>query len=192
MFKRYFKIGFVCSIIFFTSCSDRDETYSIINQNFISIIDTVAYDYYTLRPAPNMPRLKKRSEYAVSVYNKFADIHLWEKSIVEVLKKDTLKENQNFIDLFKSSSKEASTQFDIKKINQTGLYHLYPTDSDDGVKQENSVGYIKFSDVIYNDEWGMMVVTIQDDIKSGFEELILFKKEKGRWTIINKNQLSVW
>lgn len=174
--------------------ADTTQSYTILQQNLLSIIDTVAYDYNSLRPSPNMPRLeKRRTEYPVGIYSNFIDIHLWEKDIVESLKNDTLKEKQKYMDLLKSASKEIPAKLDLKKLGNIGLYQFQLSDNEEVfVKREsNCVGYIKCSEVIHNQDIAMMVVTISYSMKSGVEKLILFEKNKDHWIIVKQIDLSI-
>ena len=89
---------FIC---IFSNCSDKKHVgieYQILNQNFISIVDTIAYDYNSLRPEPNnIPLKKRKSEYSITVFDKFIDIKVWENTIKEALRKCGLKlENSNY------------------------------------------------------------------------------------------------
>lgn len=71
IFYRVF-ICFIC-ICTYANCTDNKLAgveYTILNQNFISIVDTIAYDYNSLRPAPNAEFLKRETQSTLSPYMK--------------------------------------------------------------------------------------------------------------------------
>ena len=173
--------------------SHNEEAYNIINQNFISIIGTHAYDYNTLRPSPNMPRLvKRKSAYPLNVIDNFESIKTWENEIVNSLKKNSIKECQSYINLLKSHKNDEFETLNLKKIKNAGLYKLYPIKDVPELKDYSTVGVIQFSQIISEGNFAMMVVKIQDNIKSGVEKLVLLKKENSNWVINQEFEISVW
>jgi hypothetical protein len=176
------KNNFIKLVMFFiciytcNSCIDdkQDNTeYSLLNQNFIAILDTIAYDYNSLRPAPNVEPLEKRkSEYAITVYDQFINIQVWENSIIEALQNDVSVPNEKYISL--------------------GLYKLYPTNDSSVMRKTGFTGHLKFSEIIHNEHIALMVISIRDNVKSGIEKLILFEKSGGIWRINREIELSIW
>jgi hypothetical protein len=196
------KNNFIKLVMFFiciytcNSCIDdkQDSTeYSLLNQNFILMLDTIAYDYNSLRPAPNSEHLEKRkSEYAITVYDQFINIQVWENSIIKALQNDVSVPNEKYISLYNKSEKNNRKNINILYIKQVGLYKLYPTKDSSIMRKSGFTGHIKFSEILHNEHIALMVISIRDNVKSGIEKLILFEKSGGIWRIKNEIELSIW
>jgi len=184
---------FIC---IFSNCSDKKQVgieYEILNQNFISIVDTIAYDYNSLRPEPNnIPLKKRKSEYSITVFDKFIDIKVWENTIKEALKNCTNNEHKKYLSLFMKSQKNVQSNIEFSNLKQVGLFKLYPTNDSALMRKSGFIGHIKFSKILYDRQIGLMVVSLHDNIKSGIEKLILFEKTDDKWIIKKEIELVIW
>ena len=183
-------------LFFYCSClkhTSNKNAYLILNQNFIPLVDTISYKYNSLRPAPNQKLLdEKRAAYPISVFYKFIDINKWDDLINEALKNDSIRNRQSFLALYSSNKHNELDEIDIKKINKTGLYTLHNNKNFDIRKIDGFVGHVKFSSVIEDGRFGLFVITIQDNLKSGVEKLILLEQINNCWKISQEVELIIW
>jgi hypothetical protein len=190
------KISFALLLFFYCSClkqTSNKNAYLMLNQNFTQLVDTISYNYNSLRPAPNQKLLvEKRTAYPISVFYKFIDINKWDDLIIEALKNDSIRNRQSFVDLYSSNKHDELDEIDIKKINKTGLYTLHKNKNFDIQKIDGFVGHVKFSTIIEDGRFGLFVITIQDNIKSGVEKLILLEQTNNCWKISQEIELTIW
>jgi hypothetical protein len=173
--------------------TSKDNTYKILNNNFVNILDTVSYKYNSLRPAPNQKIIKKnKKEYPITVYNNFIAIEKWNEIIKNVLNTKSIENKKDYLNLYLGSTNRKSVKIDFSKLNNTGLYRIDPTNDITITKKIDFIGHIKFSTIIENGRLGLMVVTIQDNLKSGVEKLIFFENKNCVWQIIKEIELSIW
>ena len=165
----------------------------MINENFIQLVDTISYKYNSIRPASNQKLLsEKRTAYPISVFYTFIDINKWDDLIIEALKNESIRNRQSFLDLYSSYKHDELDEIDITKINKTGLYTLHYNKNLDIQKIEGFVGHVKFSNIIEDGRLGLFVITIQDNIKSGVEKLILLEHTNNSWKISQEVELTIW
>ncbi len=191
-----FKMSFAILLFFYCSClkhTSNKNAYSILNQNFTQLVDTISYKYNSLRPAPNQEVLdEKRTAYPVTIFYKFIDINKWDDLIIQALKNDSIRNWQSFLDLYYSNKHDELDEIDIKKINKTGLYKLHKNKNIAIQKIDGFVGHVKFSTIIEDGRFGLFVITIQDNLKSGVEKLILLEQTNNSWKIIQEIELTIW
>ena len=190
------KISFALMLFFYCSClkqTSNKNAYLMLNENFIQLVDTISYKYNSLRPAPNQKLLdEKRTAYPISVFYTFIDINKWDDLIIEALKYDSIRNRDSFLDLYSSNKHDELDEIDITKINKTGLYTLHKNQNLDIQKIDGFVGHVKFSTIIENGRFGLFVITIQDNLKSGVEKLILLEHTNSSWKISQEVELTVW
>ena len=190
------KISFALMLFFYCSClkhTSNKNAYLMLNENFIQLVDTIFYKYNSLRPSPNQKMLdEKRAAYPISVFYTFIDINKWDDLIIEALKNESIRNRQSFLDLYSSYKHDELDEIDIKKINKTGLYTLHNNKNFDIRKIDGFVGHVKFSSVIEYGRFGLFVITIQDNLKSGVEKLILLEQINNCWKISQEVELIIW
>jgi len=190
------KISFALLLFFYCSClkhTSNKNAYLMLNQNFTQLVDTISYNYNSLRPAPNQKVLgEKRTSYKISVFYKFIDINKWDDLIIEALKNDSIRNRQSFLDLYSRKKHDESDEIDITKINKTGLYTLHKNKNFDIQKIDGFFGHVKFSTIIEDGRFGLFVITIQDNFKSGVEKLILLEQTNNSWKISQEIELTIW
>jgi hypothetical protein len=184
--------------ILFYSCTEKNQSLKseteIINQIFLDAVDTTAYDYNTLRPYPGLIKLIKRHpEYPITVYDKFINIYEWHDSISSTISQDTIVNLEEYHSLFLNSIKDTlSYTLEVSKLQNTGLYKLHFTNDRTLMKKSGFIGHIRFSRIINNGQIGLMIISIQDNVKSGIEKLLYLKKEKSEWKIIKESIIEIW
>jgi len=191
-----FKFSFALMLFFYCSClkqTSNKNGYLMLNQNFTQLVDTISYNYNSLRLAPNQKLLdEKRTAYPISVFYKFIDINKWDDLIIEALKNDSIRNRQSFLDLYSSYKHDELDEIDITKINKTGLYTLHKNKNINIQKIDGFVGHVKFSTIIEDGRFGLFVITIQDNLKSGVEKLILLEQTNNCWKISQEAELTIW
>ena len=190
------KISFALMLFFYCSClkhTSNKNAYLMLNENFIQLVDTVSYKYNSLRPSPNQKMLdEKRTAYPISVFYTFIDINKWDDLIIEALKNESIRNRQSFLDLYSSYKHEELDEIDITKINKTGLYTLHKNKNINIQKIDGFVGHVKFSTIIEDGRFGLFVITVQDNLKSGVEKLILLEQTNNSWKISQEIELTIW
>jgi len=190
------KISFALMLFFYCSClkhTSNKNAYLMLNENFIQLVDTISYNYNSLRPSPNQKMLdEKRTAYPISIFYTFIDINKWDDLIIEALKNESIRNRQSFLDLFSSNKHDQPDEIDITKINKTGHYTLHKNKNFDIQKIDGFVGHVKFSTIIENGRFGLFVITIQDNLKSGVEKLILLEQTNNCWKISQEIELTIW
>jgi len=190
------KISFALMLFFYCSClkhTYNKNAYLMLNENFIQLVDTISYNYNSLRPSPNQKLLgEKRTAFPISVFYKFIEINKWDDLIIEALKNDSIRNRQSFLDLYSSNKHDQSDEIDITKINKTGLYTLHKNKNFDIQKIDGFVGHVKFSNIVEDGRFGLFVITIQDNLKSGIEKLILLEQINNCWKISQEVELIIW
>jgi hypothetical protein len=190
------KISFAILLFFYCSClkqTSNKNAYLMLNENFIQLVDTISYNYNSLRPSPNQKMLgEKRAAYPISVFYTFIDINKWDDLIIEALKNESIRNRQSFLDLYSSYKHDELDEIDITKINKTGLYTLHKNKNINIQKIDGFVGHVKFSTIIEDGRFGLFVITIQDNLKSGVEKLILLEQTNNCWKISQEVELTIW
>jgi hypothetical protein len=190
------KISFALMLFFYCSClkqTSNKNAYLMLNENFIQLVDTISYNYNSLRPSPNQKMLdEKRTAYPISVFYTFIDINKWDDLIIEALKNESIRNRQSFLDLYSSYKHDELDEIDITKINKTGLYTLHKNKNINIQKIDGFVGHVKFSTIIEDGRFGLFVITVQDNLKSGFEKLILLEQTNNCWKISQEVELTIW
>lgn len=108
------------------------------------------------------------------------------------MENSTLNTKQKYILLLNNLEKKNQNSINLLNINQKGLYKLYPTKDSSIMKKSGFIGHIKFSEILYRENIALMVVSIQDNLKSGIEKLILFEETDNKWLIKKEIVLSIW
>ena len=193
-------------VITVSSCINKnskiiDKDIRFLNENFLTIIDTFAYKYNTLRPFPYQPeRDNKDSVFNITIYDKLISPLNWEKESIVVINKsfDSVHslEYKKMLLSYKTNFDTASIDIDIKKITNHGKYNLIPNKELDVRKTEDkkNIGHLAFSRVIFNEtnDKAIMIAIIKDNIKSGVIKIYFFEKQKPNWKIYHSDILEVW
>ena len=200
---RLKNIQFFASFLFLlASCSNTqlDNEIEIINQSFLHVADTVAYQEFSLRPAP--PQFGKEvktkpvpGNLAIVVPDTLYSLNNWEAELTWLCGESTLlkEDPSNEIVQILCNKMQKQKMFKISKLTNTGRYNLINAKA-----SENSdlivVGKIIFSRVALNknNSLAAFIATISTGEKSGITKLFLLSNSKGRWIIDRTENLLVW
>jgi hypothetical protein len=201
----------VFQIVFFltiaaSSCLDKkgkiiNKDITFLNENFLTIVDTLAYKYNTLLPVPyQSERDNKDSFFNVTIYDKLISPLNWEKETIVIINKsfDSARslEYKKMLFSYKADGDTASYNIDIKKITNHGQYNLIPNKEFSIRKIENKqiIGHLVFSRIVFNsaNDKAIIIAVIKDNIKSGIIKIYFFEKQKSNWKIYHSDILEAW
>ena len=187
---------------FLFSCNNDVKVHSlnesaIINDCFLSVVDTFAYKYHSLRPSPKDTVTNKNDSIIVGIYNRLIPLLNNKESITSALIElpNSFPEKNNYIKLFLKKVNDISEQdLPLYSITKKGKYFLKSQLSKDFIKGNSGIGSLIFSRVFVDESAsiGLFTVIIQDNIKSGIEKLILIKKINNRWIKEKEIVISNW
>lgn len=192
MRKLFFLFGF---ILFTTNgCNDNKAVSesNFINDAFLVLIDTFAYKYKSLRPAPNSLISNKNDSLNITIYNKLKSFDDYESEIKILL--INFKEDQDYYNLFLSQFKKGLTRdFNVNKIQKHGKYIISENKVNHSRKIKNVAGNIFFSmPIIDNFNTKAIILTeVNDNGNSEIIKLHLLKKIHNNWAIIKYFIISV-
>lgn len=173
--------------------SHSDTEIKILNSNFLAITDTLAYKYNTLRPPGNYDTIVQNDILPITVYYKLININESAPDIVHALRNAKFIEATQYLTLLNENDKDtASIIIDNASLNNFGKFQITLTKNRDFFKMEGYIGHIQFSRIIFNEKLAMMTATIKDNIKSGVDKLVLFKKNSKGWEIYKEIELVIW
>lgn len=168
------KIILYLMTFFCISCSSPKEKMALdnvlINHLLMQLIDTAAHDDLLITSQYDTTVTTGKP---ILVYYKTVNINQWKNEINALIKNDTSfnKFNLKWKELFEDND-EFNIELFTKKI---GANKMELTEVENFSK-EKYAGLLKFSSVYNAGEYSLIVVTINNGIKSGREILYLLKK----------------
>ena len=124
----------VTIIIFITSCSNKKSSFnkelSIINNSFLEIIDTVAYKYHSLRPAPNGEVFNENDSLNITIFYKQTELSKKKKNIISELNTQNNAANySDYIKLINSYVDTSENFINVDSIKNRGRYRLFSSNN---------------------------------------------------------------
>lgn len=186
-------------IIFFLGCSILNSDNSkveidLINDCFIEIVDTTAYEYKTLLPYGEKQTVTINDTFSIAVYKELIPANKWENQISNILLSPEFLKYSDFLPILKPIKIDLKSHLiNLNKITKTGKYRLISYSTINSRIKNEVIGNLVFSRVYFNEakNKAILVVTIKDAIKSERTDLILLEKTKQRWTVICKQIMEV-
>ena len=188
--KRLFYILLFLQLYTLNSCrkSESANYYEIINKYFLKIVDTTAYKYGLLIPAPNDSFLNtKNRKLIIFVQSDFKEPSSFEKDVKNIIKMEAMTEFDDF-SFYSSINK---LKVDVPKIINTGRYSL-STDSAYANNQSLIVGSVAFFNPYISGDRAIFLVSIFSGLKSGRTMVFFFKKERKTWNIVKSDIIEQW
>lgn len=191
----------------FTSCQITKEKDSnieeiVVDDIFLSVVDTLAYSYNTLLPSIFYNKTKQyrnTDSFLVAVNNNLKFPIEWVGRIKSELNSNNIAGTNDtaFLVFTKSLDSYTADQYqslNVKKVLNTGQYRV--TSNYDFTSKETAsgmIGVVRFSMILFNQssDRAITVVAIKDHVKSGIEELLLLTRTKNKWVITNRISLAV-
>ena len=189
IFRCYVYLSILISLM---GCVEKKQSEEIIiNDCFLDVIGTQGYWGKALIPIP--PRGGEKHDpnpnLNIEVSEKMRPLKDWDNSIKYFISNQKGFDDYKklFTDYFKK--KEIPGNLDINKITRTGRYKIL---TNKNATEKNIIGKVEFSNVAYNKNIAAFFVTISNGPKSGFEKLILLKKDRSVWKVIFEDIFMIW
>jgi hypothetical protein len=189
--KQCFTLLFTAIVCLISCSSDQaNQFYSLINQNFLVLIDTVAYKTGRLIAIPG-DTISDYSGDAVCIMidenvNLSTDFSSGIKKIIRVNHLD------EFNALITGSKNIDFEKLDLSRLKNTGRYPILPL----GKFTESSctvvAGTITFYRPYLSKKEAIIVYSVADGQKSGYTNCVFFKKDGRVWNNVGSFQLEVW
>lgn len=196
---------FIGILVISISCTNRrlNKEMEVINDAFLTVTDTIAYQELSLRPPAPDPENKDRltkfipNNLAIIVPDTLFPIRNWTDDLVWLCKGVFLDKTDPLMELQKPLCYLENTgedlRFNTSKIKDIGRYEL--------IKEKNKskndyivVGKVQFSRVALNmkENLAAFVAVISVSERAGIVKLFVLSKEKGKWDVIKTEILSIW
>lgn len=192
-------IGFCFIMMIVNGCAvteneTKKKEIAIIDEAFMSVIDTLPYRYHSLRPAPNDTVYKSLDTLYVAITPKLLSIRKWKHDILNVLSKRSGEDSEKYKKLlYKSDSDSAEIPLPVSYLTHTGRYKLFPyTKRTISIDTLSAIGKIEFSRVYYDSDNAILITTIRDHIKNGVVKLLILKKTSSQWVKTEEFILEIW
>ncbi len=166
---------------------------AIINDAFLDMVDTIAYRYHTLRPAPNFDVYDGQDSLNVGIAPVLSNIRDWKISI-DATDEATNDDRKRIETLFeRSKTDSAELILPIERIKKTGRYKLFPhTKRSGSIDTLSAVGKVLFSRVYFDEKYAILVATIRAHTRVGIVKLFLLEKKYSGWRKKEEYILEIW
>lgn len=175
----------------FSGCKDeeRNRPQKIIEDNFLTLVDTFAYEHGSFRPLGPDPRSKVTNkpkyypELSIFIDKKSENSKIAENEIHVFLKKENLDSKFNTLMYEKPSYFIFDTTF-AKKI---GRYNIsFEPKKSTKIKY---AGEVVFSNFKVSSDLGYFVVELSDGVYNSIGFIVLIEKRNGKWIVIRREPL---
>jgi hypothetical protein len=184
------------ALIIMLSCkkSQDDIFYAILDDNFLILTDTVAYEYHTFfitRNDPIKPDNTTFKGYKICVDKKIADSGEFLDGVIEELKTGNYLE---YLKLLNEQPKFELESIDLHRLRKTGKYEIVDVLNCkmDRASRSNYVGSMRFYQPYINEHNAVLFYSKQSSPKDGVVNAFLFKKTNNHWKIEKKIELERW
>ncbi|TDE43296.1 hypothetical protein E0I26_11840 [Flavobacterium rhamnosiphilum] len=181
------------ALITMLSCkkSQDDVFYAILDDNFLTLTDTIAYEYHTFFLTPNdttKPDKNTFDGYKICIDRKFAESKEFRNGVVEVLKTGNYKE---YLKLLHEQPNFELKLIDLNRLKQTGKYEIvdFINYKMDRISRTKYVGILKFYKPYINDHHAIIFFLKQSSPKDGVVNAFLFHKVNNKWQLEKKIEL---
>jgi hypothetical protein len=180
-------------ILFLFSCkqSPEDKFVSILNDTFLSITDTAAYQYHTFFLTPgNEAKQIKAGPIKICIEKKIENAAVFEQYLKNELDK---KDSLHFNNILKRDAVKNPLvkNLHLAQLKNTGRYNIVNS-KDCTDKNPSIVGSIKFYQPIMENEKAIIFASIWSSEKAGVTNAYLLLKRKNKWNVEIKVELERW
>lgn len=175
----------------FIGCKDNKKNHpqKIIEDNFLTLVDTFAYEYGSFRPVgidarseePNS--VKHYPELSIFINKKIGNSNIAKNEIHNFLQKEKLDSK------FKELTNEKDSQFvlDTAFPKKIGRYNIsFEPKKPTKIKY---AGEVAFSNFKISEDLGYFIVELSDGVDSSIGFIVLIEKIDGIWKIIKREAL---
>jgi hypothetical protein len=195
---QIFKITFLAFLLLSSCQSEQEEgaisEIAILDDAFIEMIDTVAYQYHSLRPAPNDIIYTTIDTLNVALTPVLLNIRKWEKEIIALPSDAAGQDRERIIQLLEKSKMDSlPLEFPVNRFRNTDRYKLFPYSKRSiSIDTLSAIGKIEFTRTYFDDKYAITVATIRDHIKNGIVKLFLLEKRGSQWHKKEEFILEIW
>lgn len=197
-----FSIVTICIV----SCEDRDmeRQLAVLNDVFLTVTDTSAYQELSLRPLPPIGYRGDsdndigRKRLAILIPDTLYSVQNWRSGLMPYCRGTYLDSLPTLKDLKEElcsilNSPPSTKPFRLSKINNTGKFIVL---NDVSRKKENwiMVGKVQFSQVVVSKDKNSaaFMAIVHNTSKSAVEEFFIALKKESKWVIYKKELFSIW
>lgn len=201
------KYIFVIAVSFlFVACrnSQSVEEIRVINDAFLTVADTFAYDELSLRPpSPDEGRstglnVSKQNLFAIIIPDTLFPARRWASRLRYFCGSGTPGKDTSYHQLEKGICSALNDDrkpilFNYEQLDDTGRYVLV-NEKESSKLTIPVVGKIEFSEVIFDPTRTLagFMVEISDGEKSGIEKFFVLSLNNGKWKVINTEIFRVY
>ena len=180
------KLILVFTKLFIIGCKENHKHtfYTLLNDNFLTIVDTIAYKTGRIIQIPNDAASDlKFNNFCIEIDTALSISTYLSKSIAIALNKEHLTE---FEALFLAGSNQNIDTLDLSRLTKTGKYKLYTHE-----KIKDCIGFkidciITFHRPYISSSKAIIPLTIIESKKGGYSKFYLFEKQNGIWKKIKE------
>jgi len=178
-------------ILFLFGCKEKKVSgfYEIVNSNFITITDTVAYKYGKFIPTPNDTLFKiinPKKKIIVLVDTNFRTSKALSTSLLANLNEKKLLDFTKLLNNDNSLKK-----IDLSKIIKTGKYTLIASGETEKIDTAIA-GQLTFFNPYISEDKAVITISIKSSQKAGKATAYLFNRIKENWVLKEKIELERW
>lgn len=192
IFKMRFTVFFLFFFFLILGCSEKPQQsfYNLINDNFLTIVDTTAYKTGRLIQIPNDTlHVGSLNKVCICVDAAFVSSSELNKSILKSFQENNLKD---FEELLLKGNYLNLDSIDITQLTNTGKYLLTKSAIIEGTLCSTIAGKITFYKPYITQSKAIIVYSISTSPKSGFTNCWLFRKQNGVWKNIKRIEIEKW
>jgi hypothetical protein len=193
IFNMLKKRIFFVIIVFIIGCKEDTENdfYALINDNFLSMVDTTAYKTGRLIQIPNDTVAGISFEkICIKVEDQLRTSKVLKQSVFKSVSNENLLE---FKSLLEKDFETRIEKFDKSSIRNLGRFELV-TSSDDLKFKKCDVlaGQIAFHQPYISQGKAIILLSISESNKSGYTNAFILRKRNGKWNIIEEFEIERW
>ncbi|SHL51355.1 hypothetical protein [Flavobacterium xanthum] len=183
-------------VIIYASCQKKhnDVFYDILDDNFLVLSDTIAYDHNSFFITPNdsiKTNSTRSKDYKICIEKKIIDSREYVPGILKELEGTTYTK---YLKLLEKHPYSKLKLIDLKKLKSIGKFKLIALSNPKINKDFESkyIGIIRFYKPFINEKYAILIYSKQSSQKDGVVNACLFKKEEGHWKLEKKIELERW
>lgn len=174
-------------------CSEtpKQSFYNLVNDNFLTIVDTTAYKTGRLIQIPNDTSHDDNNldKICIMVDTAIKSSSVLKKSLLILFQENNLKD---FEELLLEANYLKLHTIDISKFTNTGKYTITKSTLTDGTLCSAIGGKVTFYKPFITQSKAIIIFSISESSKSGFTNCLLFRRQKNLWENIKKFEIERW
>jgi hypothetical protein len=179
-------------LLIIMSCKEKFKNpyYELLNENFLQIVDTIAYRTGRLIQIPNDTssefQLRNLCIEVDTIIDMPTEISL---SIQSALRNEKLTD---FETLFLGGAEFKIDKLELTKLKKIGRFNLVTVGDLKGNQCSKIAGKIKFYSPFVSTKKVIIPLTISESSKAGYTKAYLFSNQNGKWKNIKVLEIERW